>query len=170
MQFVPYVFDRNDKRVDVSIAPMESADALRTESSPKWQTAWTSKYLASEAFEKYAVKVEDELIALGAYEIQENALIAHIVYMEAEPGSNPTIVGEKRKYRGIDRLLIAFGIKLSVDNGFGGDVVLEAKTTRLAEHYAKDFGAVKLPSLSSAAPRFIIADEAAKRIFFSYLE
>ena len=58
----------------------------------------------------------------------------------------------------------------SVDNGFGGDVVLEAKTTKLAEHYAKDFGAVKLPSLSSAAPRFIIADEAAKRIFFSYLE
>ena len=110
------------------------------------------------------------MVALGAYEIQENALIVHIVYMEAEPGSNPTIVGESRKYRGIGRLLIAFGIKLSVDNGFGGDVVLEAKTTKLAEHYAKDFGAVKLPSLSSAAPRFIIADEAAKRIFFSYLE
>ena len=170
MQFVPYVLDRNDKRVDVSITPMESADALRTESSPKWQTAWTSEYLASEAFEKYAVKAGEELLALGAYEIQENALIVHIVYMEAEPGSNPTIVGENRKYRGLGRLLIAFGIKLSVDNGFGGDVVLEAKTTRLAEHYAKDFGAVKLPSLSSAAPRFIIADEAAKRIFFSYLE
>ena len=106
---------------------MAQADALRTESSPQWQTAWTSEYLTSET-------------------------------------------GEKRKYRGIGRLLIAFGIKLSVDNGFGGDVVLEAKTTKLAEHYAKDFGAVKLPSLSSAAPRFIIADEAAKRIFFSYLE
>ena len=170
MQFVPYVFDRNDKRVDVSITPMESTDALQTESSPKWQTAWTSEYLASEAFEKYAVKAGEELLALGAYEIQENALIVHIVYMEAEPDSNPTIVGENRKYRGIGRLLIAFGIKLSVDNGFGGDVVLEAKTTKLAEHYAKDFGAVKLPSLSSAAPRFIIADEAAKRIFFSYLE
>jgi len=170
LQFVPYVFDRNDKRVDVSITPMERADALRTESSPKWQTAWTSEYLASETFEKYAVRAGEELLALGAYEIQENALIVHIVYMEAEPDSNPTIVGENRKYRGIGRLLIAFGIKLSVDNGFGGDVVLEAKTTRLAEHYAKDFGAVKLPSLSSAAPRFIIADEAAKRIFFSYLE
>lgn len=170
MQFVPYVFDRGGKRVNVSIVPMDRADALLTETSPQWQTAWTSDYLASEAFEKYAVKVGKELIALGAYEIQENALIVHIIYMEAEPGSNPTIVGENRKYRGIGRLLIAFGIKLSVDNGFGGDVVLEAKTTKLAEHYAKDFGAVKLPSLSSSAPRFIIADEAAKRIFFSYLE
>ena len=170
LQFVPYVFDRDGERVDVSIVPMGSADALRTETDPKWQTPWTSEYLASEAFEKYAVKVGEELVALGAYEVQEDALIVHIVYMEAEPGSNPTIVGESRKYRGIGRLLIAFGIKLSVDNGFGGDVVLEAKTTKLAEHYAKDFGAVKLPSLSSAAPRFIIADEAAKRIFFSYLE
>ena len=48
--------------------------------------------------------------------------------------------------------------------------MLEAKITELAEHYVKDFGAVQLPSLSSSAPRFIIADEAAKRIFFSYLE
>ena len=69
LQFVPYVFDRNDKRVDVSITPMESTDALQTESSPKWQTAWTSEYLASEAFEKYAVKAGEELLALGAYEI-----------------------------------------------------------------------------------------------------
>lgn len=126
MQFVPYAFDKIGKQVAVTITPMKQADAEQTEDEPRWQTAWTSKYLTSEAFEKYAVKVGEELIA--------------------------------------------FGIKLSVDNGFGGDVVLEAKTTKLAEHYAKDFGAVKLPSLSSAAPRFIIADEAAKRIFFSYLE
>ena len=169
MQFVPYILDRDGERIYASIEPMTQADALRTESSPQWQTIWTSEYLASEAFEKYAVKVGTELIALGAYEVQENSLIVHIVYMEAEPGSNPTITAKNRKYRGIGRLLIAFGIKLSVDNGFGGDVVLEAKTTKLAEHYAKDFGAVKLPSFSSA-PRFIIADEAAKRIFFSYLE
>lgn len=170
MQFVPYILDRDGKRVAVTLTPMEVADAALTETEPKWQTPWTSEYLSASDFEKYAVKAGDELVALGAYEIQENALIVHIVYMEAEPGSNPTIVGENRKYRGIGRLLIAFGIKLSVDSGFGGDVVLEAKTTKLAEHYAKDFGAVRLPSLSSSAPRFIIADEAAKRIFFSYLE
>ena len=70
---------------------------------------------------------------------------------------------------GIGRLLIAYGIKLSVDHGFGGDVVLEAKTTELANHYINDFGAVKLPSFSGA-PRLLVADDAAKRIFFSYLE
>ena len=45
LRFVPYVFDRDGERVDVSIAPMKRADALQTESSPKWQTAWTSEYL-----------------------------------------------------------------------------------------------------------------------------
>ena len=81
-----------------------------------------------------------------------------------------SIVGKERKYRGIGKLLIAYGIKLSIDNGFNGDVVLEAKTTELARHYANDYGAVQLPSFTSAAPRFLIADTAAKQIFFSYLE
>lgn len=50
-----------------------------------------------------------------------------------------------------------------------GDVVLEAKTTALAKHYERDFGAVRLPTFQSSAPRYLIAEEAAKRIFFTYL-
>lgn len=120
-------------------------------------------------FEKYAAKVGDELIALGAYELLENALVVHIVYMEAQPESNPTLDGGHPKYTGIGRMMVAYGIKLSIDNGLTGDVVLEAKTTKLARHYEKDFGAVLLPTFHSSAPRYLIADEAAKRIFFTYL-
>lgn len=106
---------------------------------------------------------------MGAYEILENSLVVRIVYMESHPKSNPTLDGDVPKYRGIGRLMVAYGIKLSIDNGFAGDVVLEAKTTSLARHYEKDFGAVRLPAFGSAAPRYLIADEAAKRIFFTYL-
>lgn len=35
----------------------------------------------------------------------------------------------------IGRLLAAYGIKLSIDNGLTDDVVLEAKTTEFAKHY-----------------------------------
>lgn len=45
----------------------------------------------------------------------------------------------------------------------------EAKTTELARHYERDFGAVPLPAFDSSAPQYLIADEAAKRIFFTYL-
>ena len=45
-----------------------------------------------------------------------------------------------------------------------GDVVLEAKTTALAKHYERDFGAVPLPVFGSSVPRYLIADEAARVI------
>ena len=60
-------------------------------------------------------------MALGVYEISEDVVTVHIVYMESQAQSNPTLC-ERPKYRGIGRALIAYGIKLSVDAGFNGDV------------------------------------------------
>ena len=170
MQFVPYVYDIYESKVPVSITEMTEEDAEETNQEPRWQTSWTDDYINNYCFERYSVKADDELIALGAYEILEQQLVVHIVYIEAQPQSNPTLVGRTPKYTGIGKLLIAYGIKLSVDNGFAGDVVLEAKTTHLAKHYIKDFGAVPLPTFGGGAQRLLIADEAAKNIFFSYLE
>lgn len=169
MRFEPFVLDGEHQRVPVSIELMTQADAESTDLPPAWQTSWTSEYLADNRFEKYAAKAGKELIALGAYEILEHSLVVHIAYMEAQPGSNPTMDAGRPKYTGIGRLMIAYGIKLSIDNGFAGDVVLEAKTGELARHYERDFGAVRLPMFASSAPRYLIADEAAKRIFFTYL-
>lgn len=167
MRFLPFVYNASQERIYVDIVPMTVQDAHITNNTPHWQTNWESEYILSEQFEKYAVKYGSELLALGAYEILKNSLIVHIVYMEAHPESNPTMTSV-RKYSGIGRLLIAYGIKLSIDNGLTGDVVLEAKTTQLAQHYMKDFGAVVLPTFG-AIPRFLIADEAAKNILFTYL-
>ena len=169
VRFKPFVFDKNHRQIPVSIVPMTQVDVESTDLPPVWQTSWTSDYLAGERLEKYAAKVGDELIALSAYEILNRSLVVHIVYMEAHPESNPNLDSGEPKYTGIGRLMIAYGIKLSIDNGFAGDVVLEAKTTELARHYEKDFGAVLLPMFASSAPRYLIADEAAKRIFFTYL-
>ena len=133
------------------------------------QTSWTSEFLSDERLQRYVARAGDELIALGAYEILEHALVVHIVYLEAQPESNPTLDEGQPKYTGIGRLMIAYGIKLSIDNGLTGDVVLEAKTTALAKHYERDFGAVRFPMFQPSAPKYLIADEAAKRIFFTYL-
>ena len=169
MRFQPFVYDQANRQIPVTIEPMTLADAALADKEPLWQTSWTSAFLADSSFEKYAAKVGNEMIALAAYEILDNALVVHIVYMEAQPESNPVLDNTAPKYMGIGRLLIVFGIKLSIDNGFTGDVVLEAKTTDLAKHYEDDFGAVLLPMFESSAPRYLIADEAAKQIFFTYL-
>lgn len=167
MLFSPFVYNAALERISVEIVPMTAEDARETNRFPFWQTDWESDYILSERFEKYAVRCGSELLALGCYELLRNSLVVHIVYMEAQPESNPTMT-DRKKYSGIGRLLIAYGIKLSVDYGLTGDVVLEAKTTQLARHYEKDFGAVALPSFGST-PRYLIADEAAKRIFVTYL-
>lgn len=169
MQFKPFVLNRENVQIPVVIEPMSNQDALLTEKEPVWQTSWTSEFLMDDRLDKYAAKVDGKLIALGAYEILEHSLVVHIAYMEAHPGSNPTLDSGSPQYTGIGRMMIAYGIKLSIDNGFAGDVVLEAKTSELARHYEKDFGAVAVPAFQTAAPRYLVADEAAKKIFFTYL-
>lgn len=78
----------------MSIQRMTRQDAVTTDSSPAWQTSWASEYLQDGRFEKYAAKANETLIALGAYEILENALIVH--FAEAHPASNPTLVAGAR--------------------------------------------------------------------------
>lgn len=171
MIFEPYVLSSSRQSVPVRIVKMRKADALKTVKEPKWQSDWTSDYVTKANYDKYAVKAEEnELIALGMYETLDNALVVRIVYMESQPESNPTVAGSVRKYYGIGKLLVAFGIKLSIDKGFGGDIMLEAKTDALAKHYKEDFGGVLLPRFGDGAPRFLIQGESAKEIFFSYLK
>ena len=51
-----------------------------------------------------------------------------------------------------------------------GVVVFEAKTDELEQHYIRDFGARLVASLYPDGPKtFMIADQAAKDIFSSYL-
>ena len=170
-RFRLYIWSGNKRKVFVTAAKAKRQDLEVTGSAPQWHTDWTSDYITSSGFDLYAFKtVEGELVALGAYEVRNGTMGVHVVYMESQAQSNPTLV-ETPKYGGIGRALVAYGIKLSVDAGFNGDVTLDAKTPELARHYERDFGAVRLPSReSSAAPRYMICDEAARVIFTDYLE
>ena len=70
---------------------------------------------------------------MAAYEVLQNLLVVHIVYMEAHPESNPTLDDGQPESTGIGRMLMAYGIKLSIDNGRAGDVEIQAKTTASAK-------------------------------------
>ena len=99
MQFTPVVFDVANRQIPVIIEPMTDVDAETTNIAPVCQTSWTSEYLAEDQFEKYAAKVNDKLVALEAYEVLENSLVVHIVYLEAHSESNPTLDGGVPKVR-----------------------------------------------------------------------
>ncbi len=168
--FSLHIWNRDQTRVSVVMSKASRQD-LEVTGSAVWQTDWTSDYIATDRFALYALKTEaGELVALAAYEVREENLAVHIVYMESQPESNPT-QAPVPKYRGVGRALVAYGIKLSVDAGFNGDVTLDAKTPELARHYERDFGAFRIPGRNrDAAPRYLICDEAAQTIFTDYLE
>lgn len=173
MFFYPFVVQADTVRTEeVSIIPASKEDLAETHRAPKWQTDWTTGYLARSGIEKYAVKSENgDLIALGAYQIRGRSAYVYILYLESSPHSNPTICGEKRRYYGIGELLIAFGIKYSIDHGCRGDVVFDAKTDELARHYERDFHARRIPSPVSGGPkRYMLADEDAWQLFSKFLK
>lgn len=173
MIFSPYVIRGCDgAEVTVQIALATQAELAATKEAPVWQSDWESEYLSTPDVERFALKLENgEVIALGAYRIAGRKAYVYIVYVESAPSSNPTMVSsKKREYYGIGEVMIAFGIKYSIDHGCRGTVIFDAKTDELAKHYEKDFGARRVWQPSAGGPkRYMLADEDAWKLFSKYL-
>ena len=106
-----------------------------------------------------------------AYQIIGKSAYVFILYAESAPHSNPTMTSHsERKYYGIGQLLVAYGIKYSIDNGCRGDVVFDAKTDELAMHYERDFNAKRVAGGYNGIKRYMLADDDAWQLFSLYLE
>ena len=131
-----------------------------------WQTDWTSDFIQRPDLEKYALKISDtgELVGLGAYQNIPESILVYVEYIESAPSSNP-IISAKKKYSGIGAALLAYGIQLSIDYGYGGAIYLKAKTTEIRDHYIRDFGAVPFSHLN---PFLLLIEGQAAQELFSY--
>ena len=130
---------------------------------------WMSKYLQEPFLQKYALKIAatGELVGLGAYRNMPEGFLVHIEYIESAPHSNPTL-SKNRKYRGIGAALLAYGVQLSIDSGYGGTIYLKAKTSEIREHYIRDFGAIPF---SHREPFLLLIDgEAARNLLFQFMK
>lgn len=106
---------------------------------------------------------------MGWIQESNNFQFAVHIFLKTHPESNPTLTTE-RKYLDIGRMMIAFGIQLSIDSGKNGVVTFEAKTDELARHYIRDFGAIRVFAKQSGGPiMLMIADNAALSLFNTYL-
>ena len=157
-----------ESRTNIEIEAATKEDLEITKSG--WQTVWNTDFILDPQKEKYVAKTEDgEIIALGAYRVRERSVAVYIAYIESQPESNPTLTKHK-KYQGIGKAMIAFGIQLSIDSGKNGVVTFEAKTDELAKHYIRDFGAIRVFAKQSGGPiMLMLADNAALSLFNTYL-
>lgn len=163
-----YVIDAATyKPVSAVIRPAVLEDFEKTERA-QWQTSWLSEFIQQDALEKYALKLCDskELVGLGAYRDVPEGILVAVEYIESSPDSNPTQTNS-RKFGGIGAALLAFGIQLSIDCGYGGAIYLKAKTSELREHYIRDFGTI--PFSHAGSFMLLIDGDAAKKLFSLFL-
>lgn len=146
MQYLFYVTDQELKPNDVIIRPAIEEDFQKT-ISENWQTDWSSPFIQQSHLEKYAMvkTYSKELLGLLACYPQEENNCLRLVYMEAAPNSNPTLVKtNQRKYYGIGKCFLAFATMHCLELDLDCTLVFKAKTTELFRHYIRDFGAIPL--------------------------
>lgn len=169
MQPQYYVVESStNEQLPASIRSATNADFEKT-AHENWQTDWRTDYIQNTELEKYALELDatKELVGLAAYRNMPEGVLVYVEYMESAPTANPTMFGE-RKYAGIGAALLAFGIQLSIDYGYGGAIYLKAKTTQLREHYMNIYGAIPF---SRFDPYLLLIDgEAARNLFGQYLK
>lgn len=169
MQPCYYIIENKTKtKLAASVRKATVVDFERT-AQEHWQTDWRTEFIRDAALEKYALELDAtrEVVGLAAYRNMPEGVLIYVEYMESAPNGNPTIVSP-RKYSGIGAALLAFGIQLSVDYGYGGAIYLKAKTTQLREHYISVYGAVPFSRLD---PYLLLIDgEAARELFGQYLK
>ena len=162
-----FVTDVSGIPLPAEIIPATQDDFAQTRHN--WQTDWNSDFIQRPELEKYALKISrtGELVGLGVYQDLPESVLVYVEYIESAPSSNPTLSAEK-KYRGIGAALLAYGIQLSIDYGYGGAIYLKAKTSEIRDHYIRDFGAVPFSHLNPFL--LLIEGEAAQELFSRFLK
>ena len=159
---------QSNEQIPTSIREATATDFERT-AREYWQTDWRTDFIQDTTLEKYALELDatKELVGLAAYRDMPEGVLVYVEYMESAPSGNPTL-SKTRKYAGIGAALLAFGIQLPIDYGYGGAIYLKAKTTQLREHYMRNYGAIPF---SRFEPFLLLIDgDAARELFGQYLK
>ena len=169
MQSCYYIVEsQTSAKLPASIREATAADFEQT-AQEHWQTDWRTDFIQDAALEKYALELDAtrELVGLAAYRDMPEGVLVYVEYMESAPSGNPTL-SKPRKYAGIGAALLAFGIQLSIDYGYGGAIYLKAKTSQLRERYMRNYGAIPF---SRFDPFLLLIDgDAARELFGQYLK
>ena len=105
-----------------------------------WLFDWQDNEIKHTNIYKLLVKGDDTIQGLVSCGVERGAVYVHI----AE--SAPHNLGDGKKYKGVGGHLFAIAIKLSMANGFGGFIYMDAKNSDLVQHYNEILGASIAPT------------------------
>jgi len=100
-----------------------------------WLFDWNDESLKTTNIYKLLVRGDDTVQGLISAEVVRGAVYVHLV--ESAPHNLPP----DKKYDGVGGHLFAIAMRLSLANGFGGYIFMEAKNQELVDHYKEKLGA-----------------------------
>jgi len=124
---------------DTLVLPVTKTDLKEVTKKNGWYFDWKLE-LKQTGHQTYKLVTEKEpqtIHGLLSLEILEDHVYLHLVE------NAPFNIGKGKKFLGVCGNLTAYGCKISMENGFDGEVVFEPKTA-LIPHYQKTLGAVMI--------------------------
>ena len=118
------------------IFPLDKANLKDISKKLGWKFNWKTEFTVPEkqVFKLVLEKEPKTIQGLICFEKRLGHIFMHLI--ETAPHN----FGKTKKYFGVAANLVAFGCKLSFENGFDGYVSFKAKT-KLISHYEKTLGA-----------------------------
>jgi len=115
---------------------LEKADLKFVSKKFAWKFDWQTEFSVPEKLVFKLVLHKDPKIIQGLICFEKKSDHIFMSLIESAPHN----FGKTKKYFGVAGNLVAFGCKLSFENGFEGYVAFDAKT-KLIEHYEETLGA-----------------------------
>jgi len=118
------------------VLPLEKVDLKNISKKTGWKFNWNTEFIANEkqVFKLVLQQQPNVVQGLICFEKKSDHIFMHLI--ETAPHN----FGKTKKYLGVAGNLVAFGCKLSFENGFDGYMAFEAKT-KLINHYELTLGA-----------------------------
>jgi len=122
---------------------------------------WSDESLHKTNIYKLLIKEDNTIQGLVSAEVVRGAVYVHLA--ESAPHNLPP----NKKYNGVGGHLFAIAMKLSLSNGFGGYIFMDAKNQELVNHYTDLLGARKV-STRFHSHRLEVSEENAQKVIEKY--
>jgi len=141
-----------------SIATEDDISGLREKG---WLFDWTDEALCKTNIYKLMIEGDNEIQGFVSAEVVRGAVYVHLA--ESAPHNLPP----NKKYAGVGGHLFAIAMKLSLSNGFGGYIFMDAKNQKLVDHYIETLGARRV-STRYHEHRLEVSEESAQKVIEKY--
>ncbi|MCL2426214.1 MAG: hypothetical protein FWD05_07740 [Oscillospiraceae bacterium] len=160
-KLTPCLIEISTDNVLQTVFSIATEDELSGLKEKGWLFDWTDEVLHKTNIYKLMTKGDTEIQGLISAEVVRGAVYVHLA--ESAPHNLPP----DKKYAGVGGHLFAIAMKLSLANGFGGYIFMDAKNQKLVEHYIETLGARRV-STRYHEHRLEVSEENAQKIIEKY--